>query len=42
VVSEALEKAGFLTVDLGALPSGGKAQQFPEGTLPTLNLIKMG
>jgi predicted dinucleotide-binding enzyme len=41
-VSEILEKTGFATVDLGALASGGKLQQFPGGTLPTLNLIKMG
>jgi predicted dinucleotide-binding enzyme len=42
IVSEVLQKAGFATVDLGALASGGKLQQFPGGTLPTLNLIKMG
>jgi predicted dinucleotide-binding enzyme len=40
-VNEILEKAGFATVDLGALASGGKLQQFPGGTVPTLNLIKM-
>jgi predicted dinucleotide-binding enzyme len=42
IVSEVLQKAGFASVDLGALASGGKLQQFPGGTLPTLNLIKMG
>jgi predicted dinucleotide-binding enzyme len=41
-VSEVLQKAGFAAVDLGALASGGKLQQFPGGTLPTLNLIKLG
>lgn len=40
-VSGILEKAGFATVDLGALASGGKLQQFPGGPLPTLNLIKL-
>jgi hypothetical protein len=37
-----LQKAGFATIDLGALASGGKLQQFPGGPLPTLNLIKLG
>ena len=37
-----LEKAGFATIDLGGLASGGRLQQFPGGPLPTLNLIKMG
>lgn len=37
-----LEKAGFATIDLGGLASGGKLQQFPGGPLPTLNLIKLG
>lgn len=35
------EKAGFATVDLGGLASGGKLQQFPGGPLPTLNLLKV-
>lgn len=39
---EILERAGFATVDLGGLASGGKLQQFPGGPLPTLNLIKLG
>lgn len=37
-----LERAGFATIDLGDLISGGKLQQFPGGPLPTLNLIKLG
>jgi predicted dinucleotide-binding enzyme len=41
-VSETLEKAGFAVVDLGDLVTGGKLQQFPGGSLPTLNLIKLG
>jgi predicted dinucleotide-binding enzyme len=36
-----LEKAGFATIDLGGLASGGKLQQFPGGPLPALNLIKL-
>jgi len=36
-----LEKAGFATIDLGGLASGGRLQQFPGGPLPTLNLIKL-
>ena len=36
-----LQKAGFATIDLGGLASGGKLQQFPGGPLPTLNLIKL-
>jgi 8-hydroxy-5-deazaflavin:NADPH oxidoreductase len=36
-----LERAGFATVDVGGLASGGKLQQFPGGPLPTLNLIKL-
>ena len=41
-VSAILEKAGFATIDLGGLATGGKLQQFPGGPLPTLNLIKLG
>jgi len=41
-VSAILEKVGFATIDLGGLASGGKLQQFPGGSLPTLNLIKLG
>lgn len=36
-----LEKAGFATIDLGALAIGGRLQQFPGGPLPTLNLIRL-
>jgi predicted dinucleotide-binding enzyme len=37
-----LEKAGFATVDLGGLVEGGRLQQFPGGSLPGLNLIRLG
>ena len=37
-----LEKAGFATIDLGGLASGGELQQFPGGPMPTLNPIKLG
>ncbi|MGH9868581.1 MAG: NADPH-dependent F420 reductase [Candidatus Polarisedimenticolia bacterium] len=42
VVGGILEKAGFATIDLGGLATGGSLQQFPGGPLPTLNLIKLG
>ena len=29
-------------IDLGGLASGGRLQQFPSGTLPTLSLVKLG
>ena len=41
-VTGILEKAGFATIDLGGLASGGRLQQLPGGPLPTLNLIKLG
>jgi len=41
-VSGILERVGFATIDLGALATGGRLQQFPGGVLPTLNLIKLG
>lgn len=41
-VSAIFEKVGFATIDLGALATGGRLQQFPGGVLPTLNLIKLG
>ena len=40
-VSDILGKLGFATIDLGGLASGGRLQQFPGGSLPTLNLIKL-
>lgn len=42
VVGEILDRCGFATIDLGSLASGGALQQFPGGTLPTLNLVKLG
>jgi len=40
-VNDILGKVGFATIDLGGLASGGRLQQFPGGSLPTLNLIKL-
>ena len=40
-VSVILEKAGFATIDLGGLASGGRLQQVPGGLLTALNLIKL-
>jgi predicted dinucleotide-binding enzyme len=40
-VSGILDKVGFATIDLGGLASGGRLQQFPGGSLPNLNLIKL-
>lgn len=40
-VSGILERAGFATIDLGGLASGGRLQQFPGGPLPNQNLIKL-
>ena len=36
-----LDKAGFATIDLGGLASGGRMQQVPGGFLTELNLIKL-
>ncbi len=36
-----IDKIGFAGVDLGSLTEGGKLQQFPGGSLPTLNLIQL-
>jgi 8-hydroxy-5-deazaflavin:NADPH oxidoreductase len=40
-VSAVLNKAGFATIDLGRLASGGRLQQVPGGLLTELNLIKL-
>ena len=40
-VDSVLSKIGFATIDVGGLVSGGRLQQFPGGTLPALNLIKL-
>ena len=40
-VNDILGKLGFATIDLGGLASGGRLQQCPGGSLPTLNLIKL-
>lgn len=41
-VEKIIDKMGFAGVDLGRLDEGGKLQQFPGGSLPTLNLLKVG
>ena len=41
VVAGIIEKIGFAAVDLGRLNEGGKLMNFPDGPLPTLNLIKL-
>jgi hypothetical protein len=41
-VGSILDQLGFATIGLGPLASGGRLQQFPGGSLPTLNLIKLG
>jgi predicted dinucleotide-binding enzyme len=40
-VAGILNKAGFATIDLGGLASGGRLQQVPGGLLTELNLIKL-
>lgn len=40
-VLEIINRCGFAGIDLGKLNEGGKLQQFPGGSLPTLNLIKL-
>jgi predicted dinucleotide-binding enzyme len=40
-VDSVLSRIGFATIDLGGLATGGRLQQFPGGTLPTLNLIQL-
>lgn len=39
-VAHLVEKFGFASVVLGTLKYGGRLQQFPDGPLPALNLIK--
>jgi predicted dinucleotide-binding enzyme len=40
-VAALITKLGFAGVDLGRLDEGGKMQQFPGGSIPTLNLVKI-
>jgi predicted dinucleotide-binding enzyme len=40
-VLEIITRSGFAGIDLGKLNEGGKLQQFPGGTLPTLNLLQL-
>jgi predicted dinucleotide-binding enzyme len=40
-VGTLIQRMGFASIDLGGLATGGRLQQFPGGTVPTLNLIKL-
>lgn len=40
-INRIISKMGFAGVDLGRLDEGGKLQQFPGGSLPALNLLKI-
>ena len=40
-VLEIINRLGFAGIDLGKLDEGGKLQQFPGGSLPTLNLLNV-
>lgn len=37
-----IERLGFFSIDLGTLAGCGRLSQFPDGPLPTLNLVKFG
>lgn len=39
-VARLLESCGFAVIDLGGLATGGALQQFPGGSLPTLDLVR--
>lgn len=41
VVAGIIKQIGFAGIDIGSLSTGGKLQQFPGGSLPGLNLIKL-
>lgn len=41
-VAALVSSMGFAPVDVGGLATGGRLQQFPGGTLPNLNLVKLG
>lgn len=40
-VKDLVNDMGFAGIDLGDLTTGGRLQQFPGGSLPSLNLIKL-
>lgn len=42
VVGGLIDRLGFFGIDLGPVSIGGKLAQFPGGSLPTLNLVKLG
>ncbi|HET7166133.1 MAG TPA: NAD(P)-binding domain-containing protein [Pseudolabrys sp.] len=41
-VAALIDRIGFAGIDLGSLAVGGKLAQFPGGSLPNQNLIKVG
>jgi predicted dinucleotide-binding enzyme len=41
-VAALIDRIGFVGIDLGSLAIGGKLAQFPGGSLPNQNLVKIG
>lgn len=41
-VGRLIDRMGFVGIDLGRLAEGGRLQQYPDGPLPNLNLVKLG
>ena len=41
-VAALIDRLGFVGIDLGSLTVGGRLAQFPGGSLPNLNLVKVG
>lgn len=41
-VGTLIDRLGFFGIDLGALAIGARLTQFPGGSLPALNLVKLG
>ena len=41
-VAALIDRIGFVGIDLGSLAAGGKLAQFPGGSLPNQNLVKVG
>lgn len=39
-VAALISQLGFFGIDLGTLDGGGRLAQFPDGSLPALNLVK--
>ena len=40
-VAGLIERLGFAAIDLGSPSTGGRLAQFPGGTLPNQNLVKV-